>query len=237
LAPPPAAATPPQRVAPPQPPALPAAPIVPRRLAPVVVEDAATLGAGRLHLRLPGVVAVPLDETCRDAAGQIWPCGRRALAAIRAFVRGRTVTCPLPKTARTGTFDVACTIGGIDLATWAVEQGWARPDESSETARAAAETAQREGRGVHRSVAPPVAPLPDAGPNGVDVPPDRTTAPLAGGTAEAPPRVVEAPARALPPTVEAAPLPPVTVAPPPVPPASVSRPLAAGPEGPMRLIP
>jgi endonuclease YncB( thermonuclease family) len=229
----PSAATPPERIAPPATPAAPPAPIVLRRFAPVVVEDAATLDAGRLKLRLPGVAAIGVDELCRDGNDRIWPCGRRALAAIRGFVRGRAVECPLPKTARSGGFDTVCTIGGTDLGLWAIENGWARAIAGDVRAEAAEERAKNAGRGIHAAIVDtatvPVEPA-AAARTVPDVPPDRTTAPLANGTAEKPPRIAEAPAApaASPPPVPA----PPTASPPVVPPAPATE-----PQAPMRLLP
>jgi endonuclease YncB( thermonuclease family) len=224
ISPGPTAATPPERIGPPVAPAAPPAPIVLRRFSPVMIEDAATLAAGRLTFRLPGVAAIGVDEVCRDGNDRVWPCGRRALAAIRGFVRGRAVECPLPKTARSGGFDAICTVGGVDLGLWAIENGWARAVAGDLRAEAAEERAKNAGRGIHAAIVDtatvPVEPA-AAARTVPDVPPDRTTAPLANGTAEKPPRLAETPA--------AAPVVPVAPAP------AAAAPVA--PQAPMRLMP
>ncbi len=179
ISPPPRADAPPVRVEPPVKPEPPPAPIEMRRLMPTVVESGALLTHGRLRLRLVGVEALGLDETCRDADGVEWPCGRRMLALMRGFVRLNPVECPLPKTARVGGFDVACTVRGRDIGAVAVAAGWARA--ADERYAAEAETARRERRGLWGSapVVPPWPTAPQAG--SPDLPRDVTTGPLPGG--------------------------------------------------------
>jgi len=159
----------------------PAAPIAERRLGPVVVESGERIRARRLTIRLPGVAAVDLDESCRDAAGVDWPCGRRALAGLRALVRLRPVTCPLPSDARGGDFEAACAFApGRDLGEAFVASGWARaaPDGPYAAAEAGAKRAER---GVWGAAPAPVAVLPDTAAPTEALPPDLTTAPLADG--------------------------------------------------------
>jgi endonuclease YncB( thermonuclease family) len=90
-----------------------------------VVDGGAFRALGRT-VRLAGIEALAADETCRDARGATWPCGRRALAALRDLVRQRSVQC-----VETGEADGAtlarCRVGRTDLSAWLVEQGWARP--------------------------------------------------------------------------------------------------------------
>jgi endonuclease YncB( thermonuclease family) len=90
-----------------------------------VIDGGAFRSAGRT-IRLAGIEALAPDETCRDARGAAWPCGRRALAALRDLVRQRSVQC-----VETGEADGAtvarCRVGRTDLSAWLVEQGWARP--------------------------------------------------------------------------------------------------------------
>ena len=186
----PTSETPPIRIAPPKKPEPPPAPIRPRRLMPIVLETTAEFTAGDIRVRLPGVGVVAPDETCRDRAGTEWPCGRRALAGIRALVRGKAVECPLPDKVRRGSFVVDCTIGGADLAERIVASGWARALDRESSLTEAERRAEANGLGLHAAVAPSLA---DALPMPAELPPDATTAPLgtAAGTATAAPQVPE----------------------------------------------
>lgn len=179
IAPLPPAAAPPVRIEPPKPPPPPAAPIRPRRLMPVAMEDTATFTTGDLRVRLPGVAVIGPEETCRDKAGTVWPCGRRALAGVRAVVRGRAVDCPLPEKVRRGDFVADCTVGGADLAERLVASGWARALDREGRLVEAERAAEQKGLGLHAPVAPQAV---DTLPAPADrPPPDTTTAPLGAG--------------------------------------------------------
>jgi len=167
--------TPPQRVAPPVRPKPPDPPVVMRRLGLVKMETTAEFSVGEIRVRLPGVAVLAPDEICRDRAGVEWPCGRRALAGVRAAVRGRAVDCPLPDKVRRGSFVTDCTAGGADLAERLVASGWARALDREGRLGEAERQAEAKGLGLAGAALPVAAdPFPDPG----EVPADTTTAPL-----------------------------------------------------------
>ena len=186
----PPADTPPYRVAPPEKPKPPAPPIVIRRLGLVKMEDTAHFSVGAIRVRLPGVAVTGADDICRDRAGIEWPCGRRALAGVRAVVRGKAVDCPLPDKVRRGDFVTDCTLAGADMAERIVASGWARALDREGRLGEAERQAEARGLGLHGAAMPiGVDPFPDPG----DLPPDHTTAPLAGaGTTPTPTAPAEA---------------------------------------------
>ena len=130
------------------------APVEPRRFFRVVVADAGTLVAGDRTLRLADVDVPSADAECGDAAGNRWSCGTRARTALRRFVRRRAVECqPLGEVgfggAEVDLTVVRCHVGGTDIATWLVENGWAAPaDAAAPTLAALGETARDENRGL-----------------------------------------------------------------------------------------
>lgn len=88
-----------------------------------------SLDGERLPVRLLGIDAPELAQSCRDAAGASWPCGRAARDALIALVpRGAAVQCRASGKDR---FDRAlsrCHIGEgakDDLAAQLVARGWA----------------------------------------------------------------------------------------------------------------
>ena len=186
----PPADAPPERIAPPEKPDPPPPPIVTRRLGLVRMEDTAHFSVGSIHVRLPGVAVTGPEDVCRDRAGTEWPCGRRALAGVRAVVRGKAVDCPLPDKVRRGDFVTDCTLAGTDMAERIVASGWARALDREGRLGEAERQAEGRGLGLHGAAMPiGVDPLPDPG----DLPPDRTTAPLIGnGDAPPPSAPVEA---------------------------------------------
>ncbi|MDK9696423.1 MAG: hypothetical protein OEL76_08530 [Siculibacillus sp.] len=173
---------PPQRVAPPLRPEPPPPPIVMRRLGLVRMDNPAEFSVGDIRVRLPGVAIIGPDEICRDRAGTEWPCGRRALAGVRAVVRGKAVDCPLPDKVRRGSFVADCRLAGADMAERLVASGWARALDRERALDAAERQAEAKGLGLHGTALPiGVDPFPDPG----EMPADRTTAPLSGAEASA----------------------------------------------------
>ncbi|TCT13224.1 hypothetical protein EDC22_10185 [Tepidamorphus gemmatus] len=121
-------------------------PARPRRFHRVVVADAGTLRAGDTVIRLAGIVPVGADQTCTDASGREWPCGRAAAAALRMLIRNRAVDCALIAE-RDGVSAATCSVGLQDINGWLVAHGWAEPD--ADTYAAEAQAARRDRRGVH----------------------------------------------------------------------------------------
>lgn len=179
IAPMPLSAAPPVRIDPPEKPKPPPPPVRPRRIAPIAMETTAEFTAGEIRVRLPGVAIVAAEEICRDRTGVEWPCGRRALAGVRALVRGKTVECPLPEKVKRGVFVVDCTLAGADLAERIVASGWARALDREGRLGEAERTAEARGLGLHAPAAPNLV---DALPAPVEPPPDTTTAPIGAVT-------------------------------------------------------
>ena len=109
----------------------------------VTVKDGGTLDAGGVIIKLAGIKAREADAVCKDSKGRVWPCGAAARTALMKLVRNRAVSCELPAGGEQSAFTTRCTVGGTDLSTWMVGQGWAEPHKAAEAALA--ETA-REAR-------------------------------------------------------------------------------------------
>jgi endonuclease YncB( thermonuclease family) len=89
------------------------------------VVDGDTLEIQRVRIRLWGIDAVESSQTCLDASGKPWPCGRRAAFALADFLGQRTVRCERRDTDRYGRVVAVCYVGNIEINRWLVEQGWA----------------------------------------------------------------------------------------------------------------
>lgn len=89
------------------------------------VIDGDTIALGGRRVRLHGIDAPESGQTCRDADGQTYACGRRATAALRRAIGGQSVSCDGQGRDRYGRVVAVCYAGGEDLGAALVRQGWA----------------------------------------------------------------------------------------------------------------
>jgi len=89
------------------------------------VVDGDTLEIQGVRIRLWGIDAVESSQTCLDAGGKPWPCGRRAAFALADLLGQRTVRCERRETDRYGRMVAVCRVDGVEVNRWLVEQGWA----------------------------------------------------------------------------------------------------------------
>jgi endonuclease YncB( thermonuclease family) len=81
--------------------------------------------AGR-SIRLDGLDAPEWDQTCLDAGGRAWWCGRAASRALRERIRGQAVNCRPRALDRYGRTIAGCALAdGSDINAWMVREGWA----------------------------------------------------------------------------------------------------------------
>jgi endonuclease YncB( thermonuclease family) len=92
---------------------------------PAGVTDADTLAVGGRIVRLHGVDAPELRQTCRRADGSVWPCGQMAAAALALQLGGRPVLCRLRGNDRYGRAIGRCWAEGEEINAWLVREGWA----------------------------------------------------------------------------------------------------------------
>lgn len=90
------------------------------------VADGDTLTISGTRIRLIDIDAPELDQTCTDAQGRDWPCGRQASAQLRSRVRGHDITCQPKSIDKYGRTLATCILpDGTDINGWMVQQGWA----------------------------------------------------------------------------------------------------------------
>ena len=90
--------------------------------------DGDTLRIGATRIRLLGLDAVELDQTCIDAAGREWPCGRDARVFLERLTDGGVATCSADGRDRYRRVLAHCRIDGADLGGEIVRAGWAVAD-------------------------------------------------------------------------------------------------------------
>lgn len=91
---------------------------------PVAIESA-VFESGSHTIAIDGVSSIPVGEMC-TYEGRSWPCGVRARAAFRMWLRGRAVVCEASgEGSAAGEARARCTLAKQDVGGWLVEHGWA----------------------------------------------------------------------------------------------------------------
>ncbi len=113
------------------------------------VIDGDSLRLNGAEIRLHGIDAPEYRQTCRDAAGRDYACGKAAATALRGLVRNAEVACSSWETDRYGRAVSTCRIGKEDIARAMVRQGWATAYRKHGTDYAGDEAdAKRARRGI-----------------------------------------------------------------------------------------
>ena len=106
--------------------------------------DGDLLRADGRRIRLIGIDAPELMQTCRDARGDTWDCGRAAKARLAELVAGGNVSCTARDTDRYSRTLASCSTGNIDLGEAMVRDGLAlATDDGYWHAQTAARSARR----------------------------------------------------------------------------------------------
>ena len=115
------------------------------------VIDGDSLAVAGVRVRLFGIDAPEREQTCRDAAGRSYGCGREAARALEAVVAGRSVTCTPVEVDRYDRDVAVCTTDkGVDLGDALVRAGHALDLARHSRGRYAA--AEREAREARRGL-------------------------------------------------------------------------------------
>jgi endonuclease YncB( thermonuclease family) len=115
----------------------------------VRVADGDSLELAGKRIRLVGIDAPELHQTCVDRKGQTWPCGRTAADELRAHVAGRELTCQPHGMDRYHRLLAACFLDdGSEINAWLVRQGWAVAYGRSTTYHSEQSEAKSAQRGI-----------------------------------------------------------------------------------------
>jgi endonuclease YncB( thermonuclease family) len=90
------------------------------------VVDGDTLNVGRDKVRLFGIDAPELDQSCRRPDGTVWRCGDWARDEVRRLYQGRRAACEAIDTDRYGRTVATCRVEGHDMGATLVANGYAR---------------------------------------------------------------------------------------------------------------
>jgi len=114
------------------------------------VIDGDSLRAGDMDVRLIGIDAPELGQTCRDRDDREWPCGRAAREHLRTLVARGEISCTAYGYDRYRRALAICSAGGIaDLGAAMVRAGYALDNDPYTKRYAAAQSlARAERRGL-----------------------------------------------------------------------------------------
>jgi endonuclease YncB( thermonuclease family) len=112
------------------------------------VIDGDTIVIDGTHIRLEGIDAPELSQSCNGASGQ-WACGRTAMRALTGLIGSGSVTCESRGLDKYGRVLGTCFIGNRDINAEMVRQGnaWAFVKYSRSYV-----SAEKEARTAHRGV-------------------------------------------------------------------------------------
>lgn len=89
----------------------------------VEVTDGDTIRLGEVRVRLHGIDALEIDQTCTRPDGSVWACGRWARDALHARFGGARAICEEADDPSYGRMVARCRVGGVDLGDWLVRNG------------------------------------------------------------------------------------------------------------------
>ena len=104
------------------------------------ISDGDSLRSGKLKIRLHGIDAPELKQTCQGPDSDDWPCGEASRAALARMVT-RPLQCELRDVDRYGRLIMRCLAGETDIAEDLVSQGLAMAYRRYSTDYVAAEEA------------------------------------------------------------------------------------------------
>jgi endonuclease YncB( thermonuclease family) len=130
------------------------------------VVDGDTIRLAGQRVRLLGIDAPELDQTCTDAGGQNWPCGAAARTMMAGMLAKGAVDCASSGRDRYGRPLADCRVGSLDLGQAMVAAGLAIADGNYSKEQQEAQGAKlgiwagsfmlpAEWRREHGEVAPP----------------------------------------------------------------------------------
>lgn len=102
-----------------------------RKLPPVIsgnasVNDGDSLSIAGMRIRLEGIDAPEWEQTCADANGAAWPCGKRAARELSTLINGAVLSCRTTELDQYERMLAVCSLpGGLNVNAWLVRQGWA----------------------------------------------------------------------------------------------------------------
>lgn len=90
-----------------------------------MIIDGDMLRVGGTRIRLHGIDAPEIEQTCSDADGDEYHCGQRSTTALSNKIGGHIASCERKDVDRDGRIVAVCRVGDEDLNGWLVFEGHA----------------------------------------------------------------------------------------------------------------
>ena len=87
------------------------------------------LSMGGRNIKLFGIAAPDISQTCADASGRGYKCGHQALSWLSGWLAENVVKCHILKEDERGVFLGVCLLGPYDIGAALVNAGWAVADD------------------------------------------------------------------------------------------------------------
>ena len=89
-----------------------------------------TLALNNRIIKLFGVAAPDISQTCADASGRGYKCGRQAVSWLSGWLADNEVTCHILREDEKGILTGVCLLGSYDIGAALINAGWAVADTS-----------------------------------------------------------------------------------------------------------
>jgi endonuclease YncB( thermonuclease family) len=109
----------------------------------VNVRDGDTLIMGGKAFRIEGIDAPEYHQSCKDAQGKDWACGKAARAHLDSLTKGGAIVCEFRESDRYGRALARCAAGAGDLGEAMVAAGFALGPDAYPKTQAIAREAKR----------------------------------------------------------------------------------------------
>lgn len=94
----------------------------------VSIVTADTLNAQGYNVKLYGIAAPSLDQTCANRNGASYNCGQQAALWLSSWLTTNPITCRVMSEAEDGSMVAVCFLGQYDIGAALVNAGWAVAD-------------------------------------------------------------------------------------------------------------